>query len=48
MQKNINLIGVWIVRIGLVGSAIYCAISGKQEVAMFLGLGAFYSFIFLD
>ena len=48
MKENIQYIGIWLIRLALVGAAIYCGINGKTDVAYGFGVCAFLSFLVLD
>lgn len=48
MKENIKYVGIWLIRLSLVGAAIYCGINGKTDIAYGFGVGAFLSFMFLD
>jgi len=45
--ETIDTIGVWALRLLLVGGAIYCGVTGKDETAGLLAILALFSFFFL-
>jgi hypothetical protein len=46
-MNDINTIGLWVMRVALIGGAIICAIKKKEDVAGACLAGLVLSFIFL-
>jgi len=46
MNKNlIELISIWLIRLALVGAAIYFLTQGKPDYALGCGVGVFFTII---